>query len=707
MTYVGYQIFCCLLLIAASVTVTTQKIAAQSLSYPLSLKAAVSGRYLDPVATLGGLPGAETCCDSLGRGTGYGISALLGLTLVEHRNGLSLDVLVGGSYSGMSFTRDDAFGWALVGTGDDATVDSAQARYTTTLDAVALEIRPELVFRPASFHGFGLNAGVATMINLATSGDQREQLIAPANAVYSDTKINERLRASVSPIPDVRLWAAAYGGVSWQGSLSRRLAMQAGLAYELPLTSLIENESGMMSMGKIRLDLGIRLLPAQEYTKELVVDRPAQDAQPKPKWLRGAISVYELRNDGSLVTVGKVRIEETMSKQLYPILPYVFFDEEDGALNANTYVNLTQGQTRRFNETTDFTFDRAASSSRSMITLELYYNILNILGRRMRDEFPTSTVVLQGFNNGRGGERADTVLSRRRAESVKDYLVRVWGVSSARIKTTAGNLSPRAASTSMADERDKEDGFEENRRVEIVPSDPRLLSPVVVSDTLREINVPALRYQLATAGDAQIYRWDVEATHPFMPAGNNQELLHRDGAGVPPEFIDWRPGDSQRQIPKSADPVTASFVINGESALQDSSTSTLPIEFVSIARKRRERLGNLTIDRYRLPLFAYGNDELLVAQADIVNSFIKPDLDASAMIQISAFTDRKGTAASNLTLSQKRADQIKGLLEGASILEAVGFGEGSNSAAPPFPNDTPEGRLYNRTVEVVVLRRAE
>lgn len=695
------------LLIAALMVLLSERLVSQSVAYPLSLKAVVSGRYLDPTTTLGGLPGAESCCDSLGSGTGTGVSALMGVTLMEHNSGVSADLLLGGAYSAMSFSRDETLGWSLVGTGDDATVDSARARYTSTIDVLALEIRPEITFRPPGYYGLGLNAGVAAMINMAASGDQREQLLAPANAVYSDTKTNQRLRVSLSSIPDMRLWTGVYGGVSWKGDVSQRMAMQAGLVYELPLTPLIESIDGKLSMGRFRLDLGFQLLPTRVDEPEQVKDSPVQEVLPQPKWVRGSIGVFELRTDGSLVTVGKVRIEETMSKQLYPLLPYVFFDQEDGTLNANTYVNLTPAQTRRFSETLDFTFDKATSASRSMITLELYYNLLNILGRRMRDDYPTSTVVLQGFNNGRGGERADTSISRRRAESVKDYLVRIWGIESKRITTTAGNLSPWAASTSTADERDKEDGFEENRRVEIVPSEPRLLSPVVISDTLREISVPALRYLLSTTGDAQISNWNVVARHPFMPAGDEQELLYRNGSGTPPEYLDWSAGESQRQIPKSADPVVASFLINADGELTDSSASTLPIEFVSIARKRRERIGNLTLDRFRLPLFVYGNDELLVSQAEIINTFIKPDLDSSAMIRISAFTDRKGSTAGNLALSQKRADQVRGLLQGAPILEATGFGEGSSTVAPPFPNDTPEGRLYNRTVEVVIIRRAE
>jgi len=36
-----------------------------------------------------------------------------------------------------------------------------------------------------------------------------------------------------------------------------------------------------------------------------------------------------------------------------------------------------------------------------------------------------------------------------------------------------------------------------------------------------------------------------------------------------------------------------------------------------------------------------------------------------------------------------------------------GYGEGTPEMASPFTNATPEGRLYNRTVEVILLKKYE
>jgi outer membrane protein OmpA-like peptidoglycan-associated protein len=166
-------------------------------------------------------------------------------------------------------------------------------------------------------------------------------------------------------------------------------------------------------------------------------------------------------------------------------------------------------------------------------------------------------------------------------------------------------------------------------------------------------------------------------------------------------------GDSQRDIPKSGDPVTAQMTVCDQFGDCDTVSSRLPIEFVSISRKKRERRGNLAIDRYRLPLFAYGNDELLVAQKDIVDRFVKPEVDELTSIEVSAFTDRKGPGALNLTLSERRAQQIDQLLPPIGTKLVRGYGEGTEDVTPPFSNTTPEGRLYNRTVEVVLIKKYE
>ncbi|HRZ42101.1 MAG TPA: OmpA family protein [Bacteroidales bacterium] len=78
-------------------------------------------------------------------------------------------------------------------------------------------------------------------------------------------------------------------------------------------------------------------------------------------------------------------------------------------------------------------------------------------------------------------------------------------------------------------------------------------------------------------------------------------------------------------------------------------------------------------------------------------------LKPAVKIEIGGHTDDVGDDASNLKLSQQRADAVKNYLAGKGIARdrvvAVGYGE----TQPVASNDTPEGRQQNRRTEVKIL----
>jgi OOP family OmpA-OmpF porin len=86
----------------------------------------------------------------------------------------------------------------------------------------------------------------------------------------------------------------------------------------------------------------------------------------------------------------------------------------------------------------------------------------------------------------------------------------------------------------------------------------------------------------------------------------------------------------------------------------------------------------------------------------IIGDMLKSHADLKLMVE--GHTDNTGNAASNQTLSQKRAQAIVAYLTGqfgidAARLQAKGYG----ATKPAKPNDTPEGRQSNRRVELVKI----
>jgi len=81
-------------------------------------------------------------------------------------------------------------------------------------------------------------------------------------------------------------------------------------------------------------------------------------------------------------------------------------------------------------------------------------------------QFPDSKVLIAGFTDNKGGKEANLRLSEKRAESVKDWLVK-HGVEASAITTKGyGEESPLALNQNT-DGTDNPDGRQQNRRVEI------------------------------------------------------------------------------------------------------------------------------------------------------------------------------------------------------------------------------------------------
>ncbi len=73
-------------------------------------------------------------------------------------------------------------------------------------------------------------------------------------------------------------------------------------------------------------------------------------------------------------------------------------------------------------------------------------------------------------------------------------------------------------------------------------------------------------------------------------------------------------------------------------------------------------------------------------------------------VSVEGYTDSKGNADSNQTLSQNRADAVKARLISKGIAADRIMTKGFGAANPVATNDTPEGRAENRRIEVVIVK---
>jgi len=106
-------------------------------------------------------------------------------------------------------------------------------------------------------------------------------------------------------------------------------------------------------------------------------------------------------------------------------------------------------------------------SGRSGREMVVYYNVLNILGDRM-SRYPNTKVKLSGAT------LEGSIAGKVMAESVKTYLVSVFGIDPIRI-TTEGQLKPKLASEPKGGVLELGLLREEDNRVTIWSDSPEIL----------------------------------------------------------------------------------------------------------------------------------------------------------------------------------------------------------------------------------------
>ena len=107
-------------------------------------------------------------------------------------------------------------------------------------------------------------------------------------------------------------------------------------------------------------------------------------------------------------------------------------------------------------------------------------------------------------------------------------------------------------------------------------------------------------------------------------------------------------------------------------------------------------------------LFEKGGHDLSAdakKRLDVVVHTVKQNPERT--ITIAGYTDSSGRAETNRTLSQKRADEVKGYLQGKGIAASRIISEGHGEDNAIASNETAEGRAENRRVEITLHRAGD
>ena len=382
-----------------------------------------------------------------------------------------------------------------------------------------------------------------------------------------------------------------------------------------------------------------------------------------------------------------VALKRQVSETL-PLRNSVFFDEGSAEV-PNRYVMLTKNQASSFKEEALQKEQSENMTGRSARQLNVYHNILNILGDRLRSN-PGSAISLSGAS-ANGPEEGKAF-----AESIKQYIVAVFEIDGSRI-TTQGRIKPLIPSEQPGGTKELTLLRAEDRRVDIESASPELLVEVG-GGMMKPVQIMATQVDpldshvvLNVDGAKDVLKsWSIDMTDE---KGTIQHYgpFTRDQESIPGSSILGDRPEGNFKVTMLGE------TKNGLSVTKESS--------IHLVRKddTTEKASRYSI------LFDFDESKSIESYDKFLTDIVSPLISAGSTVTIHGHTDIIGEDEYNHTLSHNRALQTQKIIERALSnsgksnvrFETLGFGEDLNRS--PFENNTPEERFYNRTVIIDIV----
>jgi outer membrane protein OmpA-like peptidoglycan-associated protein len=359
--------------------------------------------------------------------------------------------------------------------------------------------------------------------------------------------------------------------------------------------------------------------------------------------------------------------QATHTRSSMPLLPYVFFDD-NSALIPSRYSAMGA---------TGF----SPESLKGKTEIDANHAVLDVLGSRLK-QYPTATVTLTGTNCNSGAEKNNIKLSKARAMAVKDYLVNTWGIDGSRITVDQRNL-PELATNPVTGA-----GKQENRRVEISSSDPRLTEPVKLeSRDNATVGETIIRFETTIKPTDQKFKdWTIS-----LDQNGNTIGTPMSGQGAPPPTTTYTIPGAEKYINQ---PIHYKMVANTDDGRQVIADGMTRVVNRTIDRENLEHFAMLSFD-----FNAYEINDHAKQMINLMGESISRDANG---VIVTGYCDSTGSAEYNQALSEQRANSAISALRAATKLPANASAKGQGVQDPKFVNYLPEGRMLNRRVEVEI-----
>jgi outer membrane protein OmpA-like peptidoglycan-associated protein len=515
--------------------------------------------------------------------------------------------------------------------------------------------------------GFGLQLSHT----LRSDQTRRQVAVSPDDFLFNPNRAREFVLLSGELLDPSPLVVGVNVGASYEVPISRQSTIAPELRVTLPLNSYVSD--GRWTSLSLHAGIAVRFGLSRALPPP---DTPRPDTPPPVAVIPQLNPHIETRPPEVIV-----QVDEYDSTEVLPLLTQVFFAEGSSRLR-DVYQQLTPSG-----------IDTFSTSRLFGSALDVYYQMLNIIGRRMR-ELPEASLTINGYRNTR---ESDPQLARNRAMAIRDYLVNVWRIPASRLKVSGGKLPPSPT------RENSEEGYEENGRVELVASDPNVTRPVVRRHIQRTATPPAITFlpRLDTATLAGQWRLQVNAQE--TEEGDETLWKQFTGRGMPPDSIVWDWRNDRGRLPEL--PLSLGYMLlatpGGPDLWQSSDTHRIMVRYDSVQHRLEQRRNDTSIKIYSLLLFDY--DSPRVSASDkVLLSAIGADIADRAVVRVTGYTDSLGEASHNRELANQRAEETAKILRTLVPRSVTVVASKEGGEQERFPYSTPEGRSHCRTVVIEV-----
>ncbi len=575
-----------------------------------------------------------------------------------------------------------------------------------------------LNFHSGNFHFFG---GGTFGLLMSPEWSSSSEILSPSNVTFGNNRRDTLFfpEQSIANAASSQLGISA--GIGYDIPLSKRAILVPELSATLPLGSLIstsEWKQTIVALG-VSLRFGVSVIKPEEFRKIQLIDtvtvkhptivgnrfslgksiakteiQETEDLKitietttrtdtsiigaeppPKPKPPVAKLAMVGVYASGEKKPLETITVRGKFVTEGFPMLPFVFF-EGNSAEITDRYHQITSPE--------GFSLDKLTPSP-----LIQHKDILNIIGSRMV-QYSGTKITLHGTSDPTT-ENSDCALAESRANRIKQYLTTIWGIEEKRIKVTQSSrkCAPESPTTSQADE-----GYEENRRVEIDSDDDELLAPMLRTRYIEitEVTPQTIETDVSGSTKQNITSWKLTGEY------NRKKFFGESGTGAAHnQTHNFTDEESRAMQNGEQGALEVSYSLTDSEGLSDEQTIDIPVTRDTIRQ---------AVERLSLMHFEVLKDKLNRSAKAAIKKFVK-DLDDEATISVVGYSDNLGEQDLNNRLATGRAnavaEYIKNIKPSATIIRNEGVG---STRFPPgiSSHSLPESRFLSRTVQIEILR---